>query len=620
MYFIGVAIFKKGLREELSFWSAKELVVGTIVSVPVRARYVLGLVLKCEPLALQKNNIKNAPFKLKKITKTIGKLALSSESINELINFSSEYVIPVSEILGDAIGEEGLDVLMQYEPEQLSQKSITYIHEPRNTRLILYKRFVREALSGNKTNKKLIIIVTPTKALGRKIYNEISPGIEKSIILSQESGEKAPKLFKNICSSGKSVCLITNSKNAFALLPFADFLIVDDCGSRFYANNKKPHIPYGDLLIRIANVNKLKTIIAGSYVNINQYLLIKNKVIPPNNESNTRFLIDKQKISFSIRDKKNWDLFTDESKKIIQKHETERIFIFSSKSGLFPTTICNDCKNVLTCDICKAPMRLIEKNNKSVSSPSREFVCPRCEDKINANIHCPKCTSWNLKPFGIGSERVVESLKTNYPDIKVYYLDENETITNIKKTLNLWNESNGILIGSERILNKITNYPENIIFISIDSLFGIPNYRISERVIELILNANDFATKKLHIITGLKDEYLFNELRRGSLKMFYDDELADRQNLNFPPYGYLLNIKKLIKPNNKYELSGVKKLLRELDKNIEISAYAKNQGQNIIIATGLYTPEVWHTKIAPNITKLTDQSFDIYINETDWLN
>jgi len=452
------------------------------------------------------------------------------------------------------------------------------------------------------------------------IYETISPGIEKRVVLSQESGEKSPKLFKNICSSGKSICLITNIKNALALLPFADILIMDECGSRFYTNNKRPHIPYGELLMRIASVSKLKTILAGSYLNISQYLLAKNKVLLPNNESNTRFLIDNQKISFSLRSKDNWELFTEEAKKILEKSDAEKTFIFSPKPGLFPTTICNDCKSPLTCDICHAPMRLVEKGGKE-----REFVCPRCAHKINADVNCPKCDSWNLKPFGIGSERLVESIKTNYPDINIFYLPENSSLTEIKKTLNSWAQNNGVLIGGERIMNKLIIYPENIIFASIDSLFGVPNYRISERVIELILNANDFATKKLHIITGLKDEYLFNEIKRGNLKMFYEDELADRQTLNFPPFGYLLNIKKSLKPggtvyNNADSLSSVKKLLRELDKSIEISMYTKNQGQNIIIATGLYTPETWHTKIASNIAKLTDQSFDIYVNETDWLN
>jgi primosomal protein N' len=617
MYVVEVALFKKGLREELSFWSAKELLVGTIVSVPVRSRYCLGMVIKCESLALQKSDIKSAPFKLKKITSIRGHLPHAENLVNEIIEFSKLYATPVSEILGDTIGEEGIEMLLQYEPESLSQKSITYIHEPRETRLILYKRLVREALSG----KKLIIIATPTKAIGRKIFETISPGIEKHIILGLESGQNIPKLFKNFCSAGKSICLIANIKNAFALMPFADVLILDDCGSRFYTNNKRPHIPYNELITKVAMISKTKTIISGSYLNINQYMLIKNKSILDNRESNTRFLIDNHKISFSLRDKNNWELFTNEAKEIVAKSGTERTFIFSPKSGLFPITICNDCKSPLVCNICQAPMRLIEKNapkdNSNKEKNGREFVCPRCKNNMPADTNCPKCDSWNLKPFGIGSERIIEAIKTNYPEIKIFYLSEDSGILEIKKTLKLWFESSGVLVGSERILNKITNYPENIIIASIDSLFGIPNYRISEKILEIILNANDFATKKLHIITGLKDEYLFNEIKRGSLKMFYEDEISDRQQLDFPPYGYLLSIKKLVKFD---DINRTKKLLREIDKNIEISAYTKSGGQTVLIAKALYDAKTWVEIIAPKISQITDQSFDIYINETDWLN
>ncbi|MBP6912424.1 MAG: hypothetical protein KBB86_00650 [Candidatus Pacebacteria bacterium] len=625
MYVVEVALFKKGLREELSFWSAKELSLGTIVSVPVRSRYVMGMVIKCESLALQKSDIKSAPFKLKKITSVRGHMPHAENLVNEIIEFSKQYAVPISEILGDAIGEEGIETLLNYEPESLSQKSITYIHEPRETRLILYKRLVREALSG----KKLIIIATPTKAIGRKIFDTIAPGIEKHLILGLESGQNTPKLFKDFCNAGKSICLIANIKNAFALMPFADVLIIDDCGSRFYTNNKRPHIPYNELVTKIAMASKTKTIIAGSYLNIDQYLLAKNKTLQPNRESNTRFLIDNHKISFSLRDKNNWELFTNEAKTIIAKSDTERTFIFSPKSGLFPITICGDCKSPLTCNVCHAPMRLIEKNapknnsdkNKSNESNNpisgREFVCPRCKNTMPADTKCPKCTSWNLRPFGIGSERIIEAIKTNYPEIKIFYLNEDSGVTEIKKNLKAWGESSGILVGPERILNKITNYPENIIIASIDSLFGIPNYRISEKILEIILNANDFATKKLHIITGLKDEYLFTEIKRGSLKMFYEDELSDRAQLNFPPYGYLLSIKKMV---NEADIQKTKKLLREIDKNIEISAYTKTGGQTVLIAKALYDQKTWAEIIAPKINQITDQSFDVYINETDWLN
>lgn len=608
MYIVTVAIFKKGLREDLSFWSASEQAPGTVVSVPIRGKYVLGTIVDCEALSTQKASIKKAPFEIRKITSIKGKLPFSVEAMNEVKNFAKNYAVSVSEILGDTITDAGIDVLLDYEPEALSNKSLTYIHEPKSKRIVMYRRFVREALS----NKKIIIIVVPTKAMGRRIHTSISTGIEKHVVMGLESGESSVKLFKEICSSGRSVCLITNSKNAFALFPYADVLIIDDCGSRFYTNRKKPHIPYNELLINMAEVSKLKTILAGSYFNIKQYSLIKNKKIDANSDSNTRFLIDSVKIEFIKRDKENWEVFPSDSKNIFESENQKRIFILSPKSGLFPITICNDCKHTLTCKICSAPMKLFERKNLV-----REYVCPRCANRHTANITCPICHSWNLNPFGIGSERVIELIKEKYQGINVFYIDENSTNSECRKKIKEWHLAGGVLVGSERIMNKIDLEPEIVCLVSVDSMFGIPNYRITERVLETILNASDIATEKTYVITGLEDEYLFSEIKRGTLSMFYADELADRQNLDFPPYGYLLNIRKVIR---KTDLPIVKRLIQELDNNIEVNIYTKDQGNLIVIATSLYKPKTWLEKIAPNIPKLFDQSFDIFVNETEWLN
>lgn len=608
MYVVEVALFKKGLRDELSFWSANELTPGVIVSVPVRNKYVTAVVLKCEALANQKTDIKTAPFKLKKITKVISKIGYNTDVINELVNFSNEYAVTVSDILADTIDEQAIQTILGYEPETLSNKSITYIHEPKSKRLLLYKRFIREALS----NKKVIVITVPTKTQGLAVFNAISHGIEKKIILGLEGGKAFNKLVKQVCSSGKSICVIANAKNTCGLLPFVDVLIVDECASRFYTNNKRPYIPYNQLLIRMANVTKLKVIIAGSHLNIDQYLLIKNKIISANNESNTRFLIDSQKINFSVRDKNNWELFTPEAKNILNKAIDERVFVFSSKQGLFPITICSDCKTTFNCNVCKAPMRLVEKS----SGNNRQFVCPRCKNKTSAETTCPVCNSWNLKPFGIGSERIVEAIKNMHPETPLFYLDEEASEAKIKKVLKEWATKNGFLIGSERIMNKMAEPAVNIIIASIDSLFGIPNYRITEKILEIILRANDCAIKNVHIVTNLKNEYLFNEIKRGNLKLFYEDELADRETPNFPPLGYLLTIRKNIKES---EIIKTKKLLREIDPHIEIQVFVKSKGSMFMTATGLYKPDLWHTKIAPILGKITDQTFNIYVNETDWL-
>lgn len=607
MFIISVAIFRKGLREDLSFWSSKEINIGNLVSVPIRGKYCTGIVLNIEPAIMQKANIKNAPFELRKITSTKGPSCYSEEFIKEIRNFAKEYAVSVSDIFGDAVGDDGISTISSYEAENLSKKSFTYIHEPRQKRLLMYKRFVREALS----NKKLIIICTPTKSLGLKIYENISNGIEKHIVTGLESGDKSSKLFKQVCSSGKSICLIANPKNTLALLPFADVLIMDECSSRFYTNRKKPHIPYNELITRISKNLNLKTILAGSYLNSNQMLLVKEKELEPNPESNTRFLIDNSKIEFIKRDKENWEIFPSESKKIFENFSEKRIFILSPKSGLFPVTICGDCKKTLTCKICSAPMRLFEKKDKA-----REYICPRCSHKHSANITCANCKSWNLKPFGIGQDRIYEILGSEFKDANIYCLSDDLTTTNSKKILKNWSEDGGIIIGTEKNLNKLESHADFVILVSIDSLFGIPNYRISERILETILNASDFSIQKTYVITNLDDEYLFNEIKRGSLKMFYSDESADRQDLGFPPFGYLLNIRKECKIN---EAIHVKKLLKEIDTNIETSIYKTNEKTVKVIGSGLYDKKTWFEKIAPLVPKLTDQTFEIFVNETDWL-
>lgn len=607
MFIVSVAIFKKGLREDLSFWSSKEISVGSLVSVPIRGKYCLGLVSNTEPAIIQKANIKNAPFELRKITSTKGSSCYSQNFIEELKDFAQEYAVTISDILADTIGEDGISLLSNYEAENLSKKSFSYIHEPRQKRLIMYKRFVREALS----NKKLIIICTPTKSLGMRIYEQISHGIENHIITGLESGAKSNKLFKQVCSSGKSICLIANPKNTFALLPFADVLIVDECSSRFYTNRKKPHIPYNELIVRTAKKLNLKTILAGSYLNTNQFLLTKEKELEPNPESNTRFLIDNSKIEFIKRDKNNWEIFPDESKKIFEDFNEKKVFVLAPKSGLFPITICGDCKKTLTCKICNAPMRLFEKKDKV-----REYVCPRCSHKHSANITCPNCKSWNLKLFGIGQERVFEILKNEFSDINIECIGDDLTTASAKKVIKNWSEQGGVIIGSEKNLNKIQTFADYVILISIDSLFGIPNYRITERVLETILNASDFCNKKTFVITSLDDEYLFNEIKRGNLKMFYSDEISDRSELGFPPFGYLLNIRKECNIN---DAPRVKKLLKEIDPNLEISIYKNNDRTVKMIGTALYDKKTWSDKISKIVPKITDQTFDVFVNETEWL-
>src|SRR5574343_833932 len=73
MYILTVIPIDKGIKKEyLTYFSAQEIKLGTIVVVPVRSREIDALVVGTEPAENLKQEIKDAKFQLKKIIKVRG--------------------------------------------------------------------------------------------------------------------------------------------------------------------------------------------------------------------------------------------------------------------------------------------------------------------------------------------------------------------------------------------------------------------------------------------------------------------------------------------------------------------------------------------------------------------
>ena len=74
MKLVTVIPFLKRLQKEtLTYFSGKEVAIGDIVIIPVRNKDVEGLVINTEDVSLQKGDVKDASFNLKKIKEVKGK-------------------------------------------------------------------------------------------------------------------------------------------------------------------------------------------------------------------------------------------------------------------------------------------------------------------------------------------------------------------------------------------------------------------------------------------------------------------------------------------------------------------------------------------------------------------
>ena len=224
----------------------------------------------------------------------------------------------------------------------------------------------------------------------------------------------------------------------------------------------------------------------------------------------------------------------------------KNVFVFSLRKGLATLTVCRDCGSTVHCDVCASPLVLyISRDEKK-----KMFACNKCGSEKDPQTTCATCGSWNLIPLGIGTDTVYEYIKEN-PDmagIKIFKLDKEsaKSKNEAKKIAKEFSaqggsasggEKNGaILVGTEMAMH----YLENKVFLSViasfDSLWSIPNFRMGEKILKILLSIIDNTENKLIIQAKHKDDGAIMAIVRENFLPFVREELETRKTLGYPPY------------------------------------------------------------------------------------
>ena len=218
----------------------------------------------------------------------------------------------------------------------------------------------------------------------------------------------------------------------------------------------------------------------------------------------------------------------------------KRVFIFSLRKGLATITICHDCGEFVMCKNCSAPVVLyLSKNDKK-----RMFICNHCQTAMNPEMICESCGSWNLMPFGIGTDTVYEEIKKLFPKENILQLDKEiaKTAKGALRIINDFEERGGILIGTEMAVLYLKEKVPLSIIASFDSLWSIPNFRMGEKIVQLLTSIISKTDKKIIIQTKNKNDRAIVAIETENLLSFTREELRDRKDLEYPPYKRFIKI------------------------------------------------------------------------------
>jgi primosomal protein N' len=565
MYIVTVVPFSRGIqKEELTYFTGKPVLAGDIVTVPLRKKNIEALVTKVEDLATSKSEVKEKTFNLKKVTSIKGKSFFPPQFFK-----AAEKVAPYFVSSQGAIAEAMLPKLFfdkydelkaviktppiepireENEEEETTTAAEKLVYQaPQEDRAGYYRTYIREAFA----KKQSVFMMLPNGSDISFWKKSIEKGIEKYVYTFDGSMPIKDLVASITRMNAEDHAIIILGTPSFLALPRHDLktIIVEHERSDGYKLQARPYVDSRIFAEMYASLGGQRIILADTFVRTELMLRKKNfemsEVSPLMFSMNARekaMVID-MKAEDKIMEKKVFRVLSQKTERMIERalRDKEHVFLFTLRKGLAPTTVCNDCKSQLLCKECSAPLALYTKN-----TTARIFICPRCKNEEDSITKCPTCYSWNLTPLGIGTERVYEETRNRFPEADIILIDKDTTKTRVQvnKAIKTFLETPGaILIGTELALMYLKEKISYSAVISLDTLFSIPSFEISEKIVGLLAELLEKTEKHMFIQTRNADEKILNYLTHNTLSLFYKEELAERQTFDYPPYTRLIKVK-----------------------------------------------------------------------------
>lgn len=282
----------------------------------------------------------------------------------------------------------------------------------------------------------------------------------------------------------------------------------------------------------------------------------------------------------------------------------QQVMLFLNRRGFAGFVSCRACGYVAKCPHCDVSLS---------SHRGGRLVCHYCGYEEPAFHICPECGSPYIGSFKAGTQQIEELVKKEFPDARVLRMDMDTTRhkDDHEKILEAFSsEEADILIGTQMIV-KGHDFP-NVTLVGIlaaDLSLYAEDYRAGERTFQLLTQAAGRAGRgrepgEVVIQTYSPEHYSIETAARQDYEAFYEEEIAYRKLMGYPPAANLLAI--LLTGEEEAYLETACKYMKQ---------YAERAGKGKVTVIGPASPHVGKVKdIYRRVLYLKHEEYDILIH------
>ena len=404
----------------------------------------------------------------------------------------------------------------------------------------VFIKLIEYVLQIGKTAVMLIPEISLTPQTVNKflsVFGNTIAVIHSNLSLGQRVDE-----YKRIKSGDAKIVIGTRSA-VFAPLKNIGIIIMDEEGERTYKSESSPRYHARDIAVQRCGYHNAVLLMASATPSIESYYYAvsgRYKLFELNNRYSAATLPEVIVVDMQLEaENGNKGIFSSELIKETDERlaRKEQVIFLLNRRGYYTYVSCVDCKKPIVCPNCNIAM--------TYHKPNGLLMCHYCGYSRAADEKCPECGSTHLHCSGTGTQKLEDEIERLFPTARILRMDADTTYSrySYEKNFKAFGEGEyDIMVGTQMIAKGL-DFPNVTLVgvLSLDKALFTGDYRSYERTFSLITQVVGRSGRGdkdgvAFIQTFVPDHYVLNLAAKQDYKAFFEEEIAARKVLVYPPF------------------------------------------------------------------------------------
>jgi primosomal protein N' (replication factor Y) len=390
-----------------------------------------------------------------------------------------------------------------------------------------------------------VIYLVPEIPLAHQLFDELRPRFGETVAVLHSGLTPSQRLAEwHRVRSGRALLVVGARSAVFAPVPDLGLIVIDEEHEGSYKAGATPRYHARQVAFHRARTEGCLLVMGSATPSVEAYHGMKTGTLREL-RLNERLSGGRLPAVEVVDMKREKGLL---SRRLVESiHQAQRrgrqAILFLNRRGFSYTFVCRSCGYEHKCRRCSVPLTYHKTKDR--------LICHYCGLTDRPRHECPECGSLDVGYAGFGTQRIEEELSSAFPSLRVERIDT-DSVRKGSRLRGLLQEFRAgdidLLVGTQMVAKGL-NFPgvQLVGIVSADTGMQLPDFRAMERAFALIVQVAGRAGRtspdgQVVVQTMRPQSSVIQYARLGETDRFYEEEIAVRRELGYPPFARMVRL------------------------------------------------------------------------------